>query len=73
MTAVLGAAHSDDCGSLKETGLSYAACEIGEQYLTPHIGIKTSKNTTQGFHHPQLGRLLCPAKHLVDFDTNSTE
>jgi hypothetical protein len=31
MTASVGAARGDDCGSLREAGLAYAALEIGEQ------------------------------------------
>jgi hypothetical protein len=73
MTAVLGGARSDDCGSLKEAGLVYAALEVGRDSLTPHIAFKTSKDAIRGFHHPQLGRLLCPAKYLADFDASSAE
>jgi len=73
MTAALGGARSDDCSSLKEAGLAYAALEIGQQILTPHVAFKTSKDACRGFHHPQLGRLLCPAKYLIDFDINNTE
>jgi hypothetical protein len=73
MTAALGGAQSNDCGSLREAGLAYAALEIGQQSLTPHIAFKTSKDASRGFLHPQLGRLLCPAKYLIDFDANSTE
>lgn len=73
MTTALAGARGDDCGSLRETGLIYAALEVGEPHLTPHVGFKTPKDATRGFYHPQLGRLLCPAKYLVDFDTNSTE
>jgi hypothetical protein len=73
MTAALGGARSDDCGSLKEPGLVYAALEFGQQSLLPHITFKALKDTSRGFHHPQLGRLLCPVKFLTNFDSNNTE
>jgi len=73
MTSALGGARSDDCGSLKELGLVYAALPIGANSLTPAIPPKTPKAATRGFHHPILGRLLCPAKYLVEFDESPVE
>jgi hypothetical protein len=73
MTSAIGGARSDDCGSLKEVGLTYAALEVGSNSLTPSITPKTTKTATRGFHHSVLGRLLCPAKYLVEFDENPTE
>lgn len=73
MTNALGGARSDDCGSLKEAGLAYAALEVGLQSLAPAIAFKSPKDASRGFLHPQLGRLLCPAKHLTDFDSDTTE
>jgi hypothetical protein len=73
MTSAIGGARSDDCSSLKEVGLTYAALEAGTNALAPSIAPKTTKAATRGFHHPVLGRLLCPAKHLVDYDDDSAE
>ena len=73
MTTALGGARADDCNSLKESGLTYAACEIGQESLVPHISLRTSKDASRGFQHPQIGRLLCPAKFLIDFDADSAE
>jgi hypothetical protein len=73
MTKALAAARSDDCGSLREAGLVYAALEVGQESLTPHVAFKALKDTSRGFNHPQLGRLLCPVKYLADFDANNTE
>lgn len=73
MTTALGQARADDCGSLREAGLVYAALEVGQDSLTPHIPFKTSKDVSRGFRHPQLGRLLCPAKYLTEFDSDNAE
>ena len=73
MTSALGSARSDDCGSLKEVGLTYVALHIGVDNLTPSIPPKMPKAVQRGFHHPSLGRLLCPAKYLAEFDENPTE
>jgi hypothetical protein len=71
MTAAIGSTRSDDCGSLKEDGLVYAAMEAGSNSLVPPIPL--TKAATRGFHHLVLGRLLCPARHLADFDADHTE
>jgi len=73
MMTALGGAQGNNCGSLKKAGLVYAALEVGQESLTPHIAFKSLKDPCRGFHHPQLGRLLCPVKHIIDFDTDSTE
>ncbi|PPQ87205.1 hypothetical protein CVT25_014179, partial [Psilocybe cyanescens] len=39
----------------------------------PEISAKLKKSETRGFKHPVLARLLCPIKHLEDFDANPTE
>ena len=71
MTSAIGGARSDDCGSLREVGLMYAALEAGATSLEPSIAPKSPKSVTQGWNHPILGRLLCPAKYLADFDDDS--
>lgn len=68
MTSAISAARSDDCGSLKDIGLTYAALEAGMITLVPSITPRTSKSATRGWNHPVLGRLLCPAKYLTEFD-----
>jgi hypothetical protein len=73
MTGALGGARADDCGSLREAGLAYAASEVGQEFLTPQIPFRTSKDMFRGFRHPQLGRLLCPVKYLTEFDSNNAE
>lgn len=71
MTSAIGGARSDDCGSLREIGLIYAALEAGANSLVPSIAPKTPKSATRGWNHPVLGRLLCPAKYLAEFDEDS--
>ena len=73
MTTALRRAQSNDCSGLKEAGLVYAALKVGRESLMPPIAFKTPKDVSRGFHHPQLGQLLCPAKYFNDFDTNSVE
>jgi hypothetical protein len=68
MTLAISAARSDNCGGLKDIGLTYAALEAGMNTLMPSITPRTSKSATQGWNHPVLGRLLCPAKYLMEFD-----
>jgi len=69
----LKGAQSDNCSGLKEASLVYAALKVGQKSLMPPIAFKTPKDAFWGFHHPQLGQLLCPAKYFNDFDTNSVE
>jgi hypothetical protein len=68
MTRAAGNARSDDCGSLRDDGLAYVALEMAEKTLQPPIAVKNMKAGTRGFKHPMLGRLLCPIKHLAEFD-----
>jgi hypothetical protein len=70
MNKALGGARSDDCGSLREMGLSYVAIDTETKTLDPPILPRSAKVGTRGFYHPVLGRLLCPLKYIKDFDAD---
>ena len=70
MNQALGGARSDDCGSLREDGIAYVSLEISPTILTPAIPVKSPKAANRGFHHPILGRLLCPIKYINEFDAD---
>jgi hypothetical protein len=52
--------RSDDCGSLRETGLKYIPRMPGIPQLEPN-----AKKDQRGFRHYSTARLLCP-RHLRD-------
>ena len=68
MTQAVGSARSDDISSLRTDGLAYIAVDLPTKVIDPPIQPKAPKAATRGFNHPVLGRLLCPIKHLKDFD-----
>jgi hypothetical protein len=70
MNKALRGARSDDCGSLREAGLTYVAIDTLSKVLEPPILPGNAKLGTQGFYHPVLGRLLCPLKYIEEFDTD---
>jgi len=68
MTQALGNTWSNDCGSLREDGLTYVAIDTPGKVIQPPIVAKTPKSGMQGFNHLVLGRLLCPIKYVAKFD-----
>lgn len=73
MTKASGSARSDDCGSLRETGLAYVALGCPNKQLSPAIPPKVDKGSHRGFKHPVLARLLCPIQFVAEFDANPDE
>lgn len=73
MTKAVGSARSDDCSSLRDTGLSYVAMDLPGGRLEPPILPHTDKGSHRGFKHPVLARLLCPMRLIEDFDSNPAE
>ena len=69
MTGARGA----DISSLREAGLEYIAMEQPDQTLLPKIKLGAEKKATRGHNHSVLSRLLCPVKHLKDYDENPVE
>ena len=65
MANVSNATRSDDTNGLRVRVESYAARNPSVARLDPPLG---DKKTTYGFRHPQLARLLCPAKHISEYD-----
>lgn len=73
MSKAMGSARSDDCSSLRDTGLSYIAMDLPTRRLEPHIPPHADKGSHRGFQHPDLARLLCPMRMLSEFDANPAE
>ncbi|KAF9539267.1 hypothetical protein CPC08DRAFT_651227 [Agrocybe pediades] len=68
MACATSAARSDDLSSLNKLALAYTASAEAGECLVPPIKVGSTKSKTRGHKHPQLSRLLCPAKYLADFD-----
>jgi hypothetical protein len=62
-----GDARSEDCGSLKYSGLAYIPIDPTTTTILPPI-TKEQGKTVRGFNHPCTARLLCPRRHLAQFD-----
>lgn len=73
MIAASGAARSEDISTLGRTIFIYINEADPDHKVHPEISAKLKKSKTRGFKHPVLARLLCPIKHLEDFDANPTE
>ncbi|KAG9312294.1 hypothetical protein JVU11DRAFT_7603 [Chiua virens] len=63
--------RSADLSSLKHKGLKYVPRKMFNKAdaLDPPIP-EVSDKSMRGIYHPQLARLLCPARELKDFDHN---
>ncbi|KAG1796085.1 uncharacterized protein HD556DRAFT_1234928 [Suillus plorans] len=46
---------------------SYAAPHPDKELVYPPIADDSKNRAKMGFNHAQLGKMLCPAKHLVDY------
>ncbi|KAF8153904.1 hypothetical protein B0H34DRAFT_809548 [Crassisporium funariophilum] len=66
-------ARGADISTLREAGLEYVALEQPGEELLPKIKRASEKKSTRGHNHIVLLRLLCPVKHLNDFDANPEE
>lgn len=72
MNKYASTARSSDCGSLKESGLTYVALDLANKQLTPAIPARSLKSLYRGFNHLALARLLCPVTALDQFDKDPT-
>jgi hypothetical protein len=72
MNAKISSTRSDDVGSLKYKAMDYVLLDLREQ-LNPPISNGLPKTGIRGLNHPELGRLLCPAKDQDDFNNNPTK
>ncbi|PPQ82522.1 hypothetical protein CVT26_013095, partial [Gymnopilus dilepis] len=73
MVTSCGQSRSNDISGLKEMVLYYTAQEEEGRKLEPTIPHGAKKRSRRGFKHPQLARLLCPIKHLDNFNQNPKE
>lgn len=73
MLKAMGSARSDDCSSLRDTGLSYIAMDLPARRLEPYIPPHADKGSHRGFQHQDLARLLCPMRMLAEFDADPAE
>lgn len=67
MESAANAAHCDDTGSLKHTGLQYMLSDPAKDRFDPPI-LKSHSKALRGWNHPQTARLLCPARDITEFD-----
>ncbi|KAG1857769.1 hypothetical protein F4604DRAFT_1931249 [Suillus subluteus] len=69
MESAANAAHCDDMGSLKHTGLQYMLNDPTKDRFDPPI-LKSHSQALRGWNHPQTARLLCPARDIAEFDVD---
>jgi hypothetical protein len=61
--------HSDDGGHLHPLIGRYAAPDPDNKYIDPPVDPRGDKERL-GFNHPELASLLCPIRHLKEYDEN---
>jgi len=62
-----------DISSLHDKGIHYIELEQPNQELKPKLNVSAQKSIARGHYHSVLSRLLCPVKHLKDFDADPEE
>ncbi|KAG1800201.1 uncharacterized protein HD556DRAFT_1197914, partial [Suillus plorans] len=67
MQHMINHTHSEDTSRLKACMGSYAAPHPDKELVYPPIADDSKNRAKMGFNHAQLGKMLCPAKHLVDY------
>ncbi|THU78621.1 hypothetical protein K435DRAFT_811396 [Dendrothele bispora CBS 962.96] len=67
MNLAASAAISQDIRELKSSILTYAREHLEIKHFDPPIKEDGSKADTRGWHHPQIGRLLCTPIKLPQF------
>ncbi|KAG2038000.1 hypothetical protein BDR03DRAFT_862730 [Suillus americanus] len=67
MQHMINHTHSEDTSHLKARMGSYAAPHPDKELIYPPIADDSKNRTKMGFNHAQLGKMLCPAKYLVNY------
>ncbi|KAG1722129.1 hypothetical protein EDB19DRAFT_2044134 [Suillus lakei] len=67
MQNMINHTRSEDASHLKSRMGSYAAPNPDKKLICPPITDDSKSRAQMGFHHAQLGKLLCPAKYLVEY------
>ncbi|KAG1721734.1 hypothetical protein EDD22DRAFT_962429 [Suillus occidentalis] len=67
MQNMINHTRSEDASRLKSRMGSYAAPNPDKELICPPITDDSKSHAQMGFNHVQLGKLLCPAKHLVEY------
>lgn len=67
MQNMINHTRSEDASRLKSRMGSYAAPNPDKELIHPPITDDSKSRAQMGFNHVQLGKLLCPAKHLVEY------
>uniref|UniRef100_A0A8H8CJA8 Uncharacterized protein n=1 Tax=Psilocybe cubensis TaxID=181762 RepID=A0A8H8CJA8_PSICU len=70
MFAASGAARSEDISSLTDKIIIYINEGDPDHKVLPEISAKLKKSETRGFNHLVLGRILCPARLVHQFDAD---
>jgi hypothetical protein len=63
---------SKDASHLKICMGSSTAPQPNKELIYPPIADDSKNRAKKGFNHVQLGKMLCPAKHLVNYIKDST-
>ncbi|KAG2354736.1 hypothetical protein BDR07DRAFT_1305216 [Suillus spraguei] len=67
MQNMINHTRSEDASHLKSRIGSYAAPNPEKELVCPPITDNSKSHAQMGFNHIQLGKMLCPAKYLVDY------
>ncbi|KAG1721383.1 uncharacterized protein EDB91DRAFT_1064411 [Suillus paluster] len=64
---------SEDASRLKSRMGTYAAPHPNKQVVQPVISKDSKSRSRMGFNHPELAKMLCPVKYLVDYTNDPAE
>jgi hypothetical protein len=67
MQSMINHTRSEDASRLKSRMGSYAAPFPDKQVVQPVIAEDSKSRSRMGFNHPELAKMLCPVKYLVDY------
>ncbi|KAG1772844.1 hypothetical protein EV702DRAFT_1201306 [Suillus placidus] len=67
MQNMINHTRSEDASRLKSRMGSYTAPNPDKELIRPPITDDSKSHAQMGFNHAQLGKLLCPAKYLVEY------
>jgi hypothetical protein len=67
MQSMINHTRSEDASHLKSRMDLYAAPFPDKQVVQPVITEDSKSHSRMGFNHPELAKMLCPVKYLVDY------
>jgi hypothetical protein len=74
MQYLIGQVQSEDSTHLKKSIARYAAYNPSSKGLEPPIFPDSKESRAKmGLNHPQLAQMLCPVKHLAEYQKSPSQ